>query len=320
MKVLLADDDLGSLLVAQAAVEALGHTCLTALDGITAWQLYLEHRPEVVITDRSMPGLEGLELCRRIRQSSRDYTYLVLLTVHGAPQDVLSGMRAGADDYLAKPLDPLALEARLLAGQRVTALHAELSRARAELSQQARTDPLTGLRNRLSLSEDLAQLDRTSVRYGRSYAVALCDVDHFKRYNDGYGHQAGDAALRTVAATLVSALRDTDLVYRYGGEEFLVLLPEQPLQAALIAMERVRSGLEALGVEHRGSPSGSLTLSVGVVASDPDRRPDTDELVSHADRALYRAKAEGRNLLRYDVPPGAPRSPVRPTSDGADRA
>ena len=232
MRVLIADDDLGSRLVAKAAVLAQGHECLTAPDGDEAWRLMSQFRPDVLVTDRNMPGLDGLDLCRRIRASDQDgYTYIVLLTALDDPDEVIAGMEAGADDYLTKPLDPFALHTRLLAATRVTELHAELARARTALLAQANTDPLTGLRNRHGLVADLAQLDHLSLRYGRSYCIAMCDIDAFKAYNDAYGHPAGDQALRTVAAVFSEVARQGDRVYRYGGEEFLVLLPEQDLAA-----------------------------------------------------------------------------------------
>ena len=200
MKVLVADDDPGSLLVARAAVKRSGHDCLTAADGDEAWALYLEHQPDVVVTDWMMPGMDGLALCRAIRARGADlYTYIVLLTSQGSRDDVLAGLEAGADDYVTKPLDPFVLHARLLVALRVTTLHADLAHYRKVLSQQARTDPLTGLHNRLKLSEDLEQLHARSQRYAEGYCVAMCDVDNFKSYNDIYGHQAGDLALRAVA-------------------------------------------------------------------------------------------------------------------------
>ena len=303
MKVLVADDDFGSRIVAESVVRGLGHECLTAADRTGAWELIQSECPDVLISDRGMPGMDGLELCRRVRGHDGRYTYIVLLTSHAKPEDVLAGMLAGADDYLTKPLDPVALQARLLAAGRVTELHLELARARAELSLQARTDPLTGLRNRLSLNADLEDLHRVSARYGRSYAVALCDVDLFKHYNDRYGHPAGDRALVVVAATLVDQLRDVDMVYRYGGEEFLVLLPEQSVEGAVVAMERVRRRLELAGIEHlSGGPSGVLTLSVGVCGPQPGGRRTAEDVLAAADAVLYEAKAAGRNQVRSGSP------------------
>jgi two-component system chemotaxis response regulator CheY len=303
MKIMVCDDEIGSLMVARATVEAMGHECISASDGSEAWKLFQVENPDVLITDLEMPGMDGLELCRRVRGAQQGYTYVVLLTAHRKPHQVLEGMRAGADDYLGKPLDPVELEARLLSASRVTALHAELAHSRVELVRQARTDALTGLHNRLSLDADLQAMHRSSVRYRRPYALALCDVDCFKAYNDTYGHPAGDQALRTVAATLVDQLRDCDRVYRYGGEEFLVLLPEQGRVGATIAMERVRERLERAAIEHTGStPPGVLTLSVGLAALDPGSTVDAQQLLMEADTALYRAKTGGRNRVMSGQP------------------
>lgn len=157
MKVLIADDDLISRMITKAAVEQAGHDCVVAVDGDEAWELYQVHQPGAVVTDLMMPGLNGLDLCRAIRESEDDsYTYLILVTSHGSRDDVLAGMEAGADDYVTKPLDPFNLRIRLLAAQRITSLHADLARYRSALTEQARTDPLTKLHNRLKLTEDLA--------------------------------------------------------------------------------------------------------------------------------------------------------------------
>lgn len=306
MRVLVADDDLGSRLVAKAAVEALGHDCVTAQDGSEAWRLVLELEPDVLVTDRAMPGLDGVTLCRRIRAAHTDhYTYIVLLTALADPQDVLAGMRAGADDYVTKPLNPLDLEARLVAAQRITALHTELARTRAELTRQAATDPLTGLRNRLMLTDDLQQLHDVSARYDRGYALAICDIDFFKAYNDTHGHPQGDVALRAVAAAMAGTLRGVDRVYRYGGEEFLVLLPEQALAQAASAVERVRRAVADLAIPHNGGrPGGVVTLSVGVAASTPEHRLTSHQILTEADQALYAAKATGRNRVCAGSPAG----------------
>jgi diguanylate cyclase (GGDEF)-like protein len=253
----------------------------------------------VLITDLLMPDIDGLELCRRVRADTRTgYTYIILVTVLGDRHDVVRGMEAGADDYLIKPVQLFDLQARLIAAQRVTDLHAELDRHRAELAHLARQDPLTGLGNRRSLQQDLAVLHARSQRYGRRFAVAMCDIDRFKAYNDTHGHQAGDQALRTVAATIAQELRGGDSVYRYGGEEFLLVLPEQTPDTALVAVERVRSAVQRLAIpQPAAGPDGMLTLSAGIAAFDPDEAPTAEELLQRADAALYRAKAAGRNQL-----------------------
>jgi two-component system chemotaxis response regulator CheY len=299
MRVLVVDDDLGSRLVAQAAVQALGHECVLASDGQEAWQLYLQWQPEVLLTDRTMPGMDGTQLCRAVRDvENGSYTYAILLSGRDEQADVLSGMESGADTYLTKPLDAFALQAALLAAARVSRLHEELNRARAELMAQAHTDPLTLLRNRLGLADYLEALHSTSQRYGRSYCLALCDIDLFKSYNDTYGHQAGDEALRTVGATLASLVRDSDQVYRYGGEEFLIALPEQEQGGAVQALNRIRKAVQGLRIAHReGGPSGYLTMSIGISEFVPMRSITSAKLLAEADLALYEAKAAGRNKV-----------------------
>lgn len=298
MIVLVADDDPGSLLVAKAAVARSGHDCLTAKNGDEAWALFLEHRPDVVVTDWMMPGLDGLALSRAIRAQAPDlYTYIVLLTSQGSRDDVLAGLAAGADDYVTKPLDPFVLHTRLLVAKRVTTLHADLAHYRKMLSQQARTDPLTGLGNRLKLTEDLAQLHARSQRYGEEYCLAMCDVDNFKRYNDIYGHQAGDLALRAVAAALARVARSSDGVYRYGGEEFLLVLPSQSKQGAKDMLERALLAVQGLNIIHTGDPTGHVTLSAGISAFTRGRHADADRVLGEADAALYTAKAAGRNRV-----------------------
>jgi diguanylate cyclase (GGDEF)-like protein len=298
VKVLVADDDPGSLLVAKAAVESYGHHCLAAADGDEAWALYLEHQPDVVVTDWMMPGMDGLALCRAIRARETElYTYIVLLTSQGSRDDVLAGLEAGADDYVTKPLDPFVMHARLLVALRVTTLHTDLAHYRKVLSQQARTDPLTGLHNRLKLSEDLEQLHARSHRYAEGYCLAMCDVDNFKSYNDIYGHQAGDLALRAVAAALVSQARKTDGVYRFGGEEFLLVLPNQTQAGAGAFMERALDTVRDLEIAHSGDPMGQLTLSAGISAFTAEHPVDAEQLLGEADAALYAAKAAGRNRV-----------------------
>ncbi len=299
MKILVVDDELVSRLVVQAAVERLGHRWVAASDGEEAWRHFQDDRPDVLITDLLMPEADGLELCRRVRASAETgYTYIILATMLGGHEDVVRGMEAGADDYLVKPVEPFDLQAKLIAAERVTALHAELGRYRAELAKLARTDALTQLANRRSLEEDLRMLDARSQRYGRPYCVAICDVDHFKTYNDTLGHQAGDEALRAVAAKLAAEVRASDGVYRYGGEEFVLVLPEQSLQTARAAVERVRAAVEQLAIPHPGrGPGGVVTMSFGIAGFRPGLTTTAEDLLEQADAALYEAKEAGRNRV-----------------------
>ncbi|HEY7060211.1 MAG TPA: diguanylate cyclase [Chloroflexota bacterium] len=271
---------------------------------------------DVVISDWMMPEMDGLALCRRVRERDDDtrYTYSVLLTVLGDKEHFLEGMQTGADDYLTKPFDRDALQARLLAAGRVMALHRRLATQNAALAElnralyeSARTDPLTGLGNRLRLWEDLHALEARAERYGYQYAIGLCDVDRFKAYNDQYGHQAGDTALQQVGQTIAAHCRVGDTAYRYGGEEFLVVLPEQSRTSAAIAMDRIRRAVQGLAIPHAGNaPSGVLTLSSGV-ALPAAAAPQTIEALLHAaDSALYAAKHAGRNrIVAHDLPPAA---------------
>jgi two-component system chemotaxis response regulator CheY len=309
MRVLIAEDSAMGRLLLQRAVESLGHTCIVATDGLEAWQLFERELPDVVISDWMMPGLEGPDLCRRVRsRPDTPYAYFVFLTVLRAKEDALVGVQSGADNYLTKPLDPLDLKVCLIAAQRVVSLHrslaqktTELELANRDLFETERTDALTRVGNRLRLHEDLARLEGQAERYGHSYAVAMCDLDHFKAYNDALGHLAGDAALRVVADILARECRASDGVYRYGGEEFAVIMTEQPLSLAGTGLDRIRLAVQRANIPHPASPTAPhLTISVGVAARRPGRVNDGRDVLQRADAALYRAKQSGRNRVVLD--------------------
>ena len=306
MRVLIAEDDAVSRMILRRAVERLGHECIVASDGLEAWEAYSgDPDVDVIISDWMMPGLDGPALCERVRgyEGKRSgYPFFVFLTALGDKDPLLEGMQAGADDYLSKPLDREELGARLLAASRVTNLHRqlnsqkkELERLNFELFKQARRDPLTRLGNRLRLREDLETLRARVKRYGHSFSALLCDIDYFKLYNDTYGHLKGDDVLQRVADVVLETFRTGDTSYRYGGEEFLVILPEQSLEASAVAAERLRSAVEGLAIPHEGSPLGVVTVSCGLAELAPGEEKTVDELLKQADTALYTAKERGKN-------------------------
>ncbi|MCA1687813.1 MAG: diguanylate cyclase [Actinobacteria bacterium] len=309
--ILIAEDDAVSRTILRRSVEKFGHECLAAEDGKKAWELYRE-TPEVdvIISDWMMPGMDGLELCRSIRGEERDgYTYFIFLTALGDKDHLLTGLKAGADDYLSKPLDRDELQVRLISASRVTTLHRrlayqneELERLNRKLFEQSREDSLTHLGNRLQLREDLETLSAQAERYGHSYCAMLCDVDFFKAYNDTYGHLAGDEVLKRVADVISENLRGGDMAYRYGGEEFLIILPEQSLESAVSTADRLRRAVEDLGISHEKNRPGVVTISLGVAALPAGKPKSADALLKEADEALYRAKESGRNrVVSYEV-------------------
>jgi two-component system cell cycle response regulator len=302
MRILIAEDDEASRLILEAAVAALGHQFVSAADGTEAWREFKASKFDAVISDRSMPGIDGLELCRRIRAAPGDgYTYFIFLTALNDKRRILDGMSAGADDYLSKPLDPDELSARLVVGTRITDLYLRLACQQSELEllnrklfEQSRVDALTQLGSRLKLGEDLELLAGGG---GRCCAI-MCDVDQFKLYNDTYGHIAGDEVLRCVARTLANGCREGDQAYRYGGEEFLLLLPMQSLESGRTCAERHRAAVEALNIPHSASLFGSITISMGVSVLPEGKDRSLARWLAEADAALYRAKNLGRNRVR----------------------
>ena len=305
MKVMIVDDSAAYRRVLEAAVRRLGHDCLVAVDGVAAWEMFEAEGADVVISNWMMPGIDGDELCRRIRASDRPYAYFILFTALEGKRNVMRGMEAGADDYLEKPLDEDELEACLVAATRVTGLYRklaeqqdELERLNRQLFEQSRQDALTGLGNRLRMQEDLETIEANVERYGNGYAVALCDVDRFKAYNDSRGHLAGDDVLRAVAEALLRTCRRGDAAYRYGGEELLVVLPGQGVELAAAAAERMRLAVESLAIAHPlGEPADVVTISIGVAVRHNGGRAGFEPLLSDADDALYQAKTEGRNRV-----------------------
>jgi diguanylate cyclase (GGDEF)-like protein len=305
MRVLIAEDSAAPRFMLERAIRELGHECVVTEDGEGAWQAFTETGADVIISDWVMPGLDGDELCRRVRLAAKEtYTYFIMLTLLSDPGYAVTAMEAGADDYLKKPFDVEDLRAKLIVATRVTELHArlnsqqqELQRLNDRLFEESRHDPLTKLGNRIALHEHLWRLTATAVRYGHRYSIALLDIDYFKAYNDTCGHLAGDDVLRAVASELASG-RQADTAYRYGGEELLLVLPEQRLTDAALIAERVRADIEALELPHPGRGPGTVvSVSVGVAEFDAADGGDFGATLARADAALYRAKDLGRNRV-----------------------
>jgi diguanylate cyclase (GGDEF)-like protein len=297
MKVLIADDSATSRILLRSALLRWGYEVAVAENGAQAWEmLAAPDAPALAILDWVMPHMTGPEVCRRVRETHREpYTYILLLTSKNTKDETVEGLEAGADDYIVKPFDEHELQVRLRAGKRIVDLQMHLLQAREELRERANKDLLTMLPNRPAIAATLEQELSRCHRDRRTVGVILLDLDHFKKINDTYGHFAGDAVLRETAARLRGNMRPYDAVGRYGGEEFLVVLPNCDLEQAAIQAERMRHKLQASTMQVDGAEM-RVSASFGVTVSDGSER-NPDVFVRVADEALYRAKASGRNCV-----------------------
>jgi diguanylate cyclase (GGDEF)-like protein len=299
--VLVVDDDRSTRRGLKSSIQLLNYPVRVASNGRDALVEYELRPAAIVLTDWSMPQMTGIELCVALKRLEPQ-PHVVMMTGNDGRARLLEALRAGADEFISKPVDLEELEVRLLAAARMVSAQRALSRRNDALRCEserafrvARTDPLTTMANRLRMDEDLARAISDATRYGRRYCIAICDIDYFKRYNDRNGHLAGDAALRLVAETLRDGVRSSDTVYRFGGEEFLILFPEQSPEEVAIAMDRIRARVRALAIDNASvSESGVLTISAGVAELVGGRR---EEWLAQADTALYRAKGEGRDRI-----------------------
>ena len=302
MNVVVVDDDPVVRLVLAKAVASMGHVSLPAETGEAALHLVETKPVDGVVSDWMMPGMSGLQLCQLVRARDEiQYVYFMLVTALDDTEHALAGIAAGVDDCLVKPVRPFDLRLRLMVAERVTELHRRLAerqrgleRSNVDLAASARQDPLTGLGNRLKMSEDLEIFRSRRDRYHESFGVALFDIDHFKSLNDTASHLAGDKALRQVATVIRRELREADMAYRYGGEELLVVLPAGVRRVAAAA-DRIRKAVEHAAIPHPGRPGpGSVvTASVGVAAGEGE----AESFLLAADSALYKAKSSGRNQM-----------------------
>jgi two-component system cell cycle response regulator len=298
MKILIAEDDVTSRLILENMLTKWGYDVVSATNGSDAWvQLQGEDAPRLLILDWMMPGIEGVEICRRIRENSRSeeqYTYVMLLTAKESKENIVTGMEAGADDYITKPFDMHELRVRVRAGERIVQLQSELLKAKKKLEIQSRTDPLTGVLNRRAiLSQIGGELSRAR-RENTKISISILDLDYFKAINDTYGHLSGDAVLRECMHRVKLTIREYDSVGRFGGEEFIVVLPGANDADAFSVAERIRLRIKEKAADVEGI-SISFTASQGVATSNGDTT--VDEMIAMADQALYRAKENGRNRV-----------------------
>jgi two-component system cell cycle response regulator len=275
-------------------VATTGTEALTMLERMDA--------PRLAILDWMMPGMEGVQVCQKLRESSdRPYVYVMLLTARTQKEDLLQGLESGADDYLTKPFDSQELRARLHVGQRILDLQDQLIAAGEELLYRATHDNLTGMVNRGVIMDTLRRERARQTREGGSFGIVLVDLDHFKYVNDTHGHLAGDDVLREAAQRMMACVRPYDSVGRYGGEEFLIVVPSSDAMGTMGLAERIRRAIEAKPMM-TNSVSIAVTASFGVTASIDQSPLDAQEILRLADAALYRAKERGRNRVELARP------------------
>ncbi len=312
IKVLIADDDAAIRSLVTAVLEDDGYSVRTAADGEEALRIFGEFAPDLVFTDQRMPGLSGLEVLAQVR-AQQPLTNVVIMTSYASLENAIAALKQGAYDYLLKPFEDLDLityaarraaanvvlmreKEELLESLRTT--NEQLQQLNVRLSDQALKDGLTGLFNHRYAQEAIATAVEEAKAGKRPVAVLFVDVDHFKNYNDTYGHQQGDTVLRSIGAVLKQACRPGDIAARWGGEEFVMLLPDTDTPTALAQAEHLRAAVAEIGDPGQSTqPGGVLSVSVGV-ASLPEHSDGADGVLFQADAALYEAKRAGRNTIR----------------------
>ncbi len=307
-RILIVDDHEDNVELLKARLDAWGFRTDTACDGVEALQKVENTPPDLILLDVMMPKIDGMEVARRVKANQNlPFIPIIMQTALNATENKVGGIEAGADDYITKPIDFAELKARLKSMLRIKGLQEELEErerqlleANERLRHMSQTDSLTGLDNRRSLEERIEEMFEHAKRLNEPFACVMCDLDRFKSVNDTHGHQAGDAVLKQFAKILRHEVREIDRAGRYGGEEFMLLLPGTVLDAGVTFAERVRKHVEAHTFTFDGT-SIRRTASFGVSAWPHPRIANCDGLVRAADDALYVAKETGRNrVVRFD--------------------
>jgi len=296
---LVVDDSALHLHVLERTLSREFESVHKARNGQEAMAIFERERPSLIITDCMMPDFSGFELCQRIRAAQTSYVYIIMVTSITEKDNIVKGLAAGADDYLTKPFHGEELLARVKVGRRLLDLHRQLEEKNRLLEQAALTDALTGLPNRRAIEAWAAHQLAAAARHGFSFWVVLIDLDHFKRVNDSYGHEAGDSVLKAFAEILQSHTRSSDISGRIGGEEFLHAVTYADEERMPMLVERTREKLMTRAFSFSGSQL-TVTASLGVAGFRGETAPAFGELISRADRALYRAKQLGRNRAEFE--------------------
>lgn len=300
MKALVADDEAVSRHLLESSLRRWGYDPVVARDGIEASQILLSpDAPKLAVLDWLMPGIDGAQLCQEIRRKKPEpYTYIIMLTSKRDHADVVTGLEAGADDYVMKPFEPAELKVRLRTGKRIVYLQDQLINAREALRHRATRDQLTGLWNRAAILETLEEEVSRTRREGGMLGVVLVDLDYFKQVNDSHGHAVGDEVLCAAAHAMQDCTRHYDSIGRYGGEEFLVVLPGCDHWNVISHAERIRAAVASVVVETQGGAAIHPTASLGA-AVWCGSMCDASDLIHATDTALYRAKERGRNCVAF---------------------
>ena len=266
----------------------------SAKDAAAGMAIALEHKPDLILLDVGLPDMDGFEACRRIKaHPALADIPIIFLTGRSSPTDEVEGLEAGGIDYIAKPINPIVLRARIRN-------HLELKKSRDALERMVRIDSLTGLANRHSIDDTLLREWRRQARTKQPLAVIMIGVDDFKQYNDTCGQGAGDVCLKSIALAIKDALqRPADLIARYDGETFVVLLPDNALEGAATVAEVIRTAVAALEIQRAGSKIAPyVTVSLGVACTTPETDKEPAEFLEAAAAQLTAARSEGGNRVK----------------------